>query len=448
MRIENKRHPFPSPTFSPFHNTTVLENRVARRSMYQNAFLWGIGNGLFSTPFVVYLIRDLCCSQSSAVVSATIAWVIAAPRIVGVLRLFVPSLIDRWGNRKNFCIFHYGLASLILAGIPVLLPVFVRQAHEMARTGTALAMLVLFWCFYHLVEYFGTISLCSWYGDLVPQRIRGRFLGIREAWMIAGQTLGFLSVGLYTFHVVESMPRTAPRWEAYLLPAYWGVFFCLIAVLPLFQVSEIAWNRRKESFVSVLKNLLAPLRNSRFAAFVFFGCWLQMSIGITQSSQSGFEIWVLGVPMLANLGRQTLTRIGQWGAGPFAGKLSDKLGTLPVMSICLVVVASGSLFYYFATPGTWFLIYGAAAVWIFWVGVNIGIWKTVLDLAPKGDSNGYLAVYMTLSTLTLAIFTLLGGYFVPRGAVQSSFLLSFVLRLVAVPILFFVFPYNDNKRIG
>lgn len=425
---------------------TIIENRGARRSLYRNAFLWGLGNGLFSTSLIVYLLRDLCASQPSTAVSATIAWVIAAPRIAGVLRLFVPALIDRWGNRKRFCVFHYALASLILAGIPLLLPSFVRQAHEIGQNEMVLAMLVLFWCFYHLVEYFGTISLCSWYGDLVPQRIRGRFLGIREAWMIAGQTLGFLSVGLYTFYSVESMPRTAPRWEAYLLPAYWGVFFCLLAVLPLLRIPEIDWKKRSESFLVVLKNLLAPLENPRFAAFVFFGCWLQMSIGITQSAQSGFEIWVLGVPMLANLGRQTLTRIGQWALGPLVGKLSDRLGTLPVMSFCLVVVACGSLFYFFATPGTWFLIYGAATVWIFWVGVNIGIWKTVLDLAPSGDSNAYLAVYMTFATLTLAVFTLLGGYLIPREAVQSSFFLSFLLRIAAVPILIFVFQYDKKKK--
>lgn len=422
----------------------LKRNRAARRSLYQNAFFWGLGNGLFSTAMVVYLIRDICRGEPREAVAVTIAWILAAPRIAGVLRLFVPTLIDRWGNRKRFCITHYALAPLILAGIPLLLPVFVQHSHATGRVVPVLAMLVLFWCSYHLVEYFGTVALCSWYGDLVPSRIRGRFLGVRDAWMIAGQTIAFLIAGLYTYFIVEALPKGSPlRWEAYLKPTFCGVVFCLLSVLPLLQIPEIAWKKRSESFAIVLKNLFAPFQNRRFAGFVFFGCWLQFCIGLTQSVQYRYEIFFLAVPMLGNLSRQTLTRIGQWAIGPTAGKISDRLGTLPVMSVCLVIVAGGSLFYYFARPETWFLIFGAAIVWVFWVGVNIGIWKTVLDFASPGENASYLAVYMTLSTLTLALSTLLGGHVIPSGiprdAEQASFLLSFVLRLCAVPILLTVF---------
>jgi len=38
----------------------------------------------------------------------------------------------------------------------------------------------LLWCTYHLLEYLGTVALWAWLADLVPLRIRGRFLGRRE----------------------------------------------------------------------------------------------------------------------------------------------------------------------------------------------------------------------------------------------------------------------------
>jgi MFS family permease len=415
-------------------------NRSIRRATYHNAFLWGIGNGLFSTSLVIYLIRDLCGGKPGPAVSATAAWIIAAPRIAGVFRLFVPALIERLGNRKKFCIACYLIAPVILCGIPDLLPGMVRTC----RSSNVLTMLVVFWCVYHLAENFGTVALWSWYGDLVPQQIRGRFLGKREARMIAGQTLGFAAAGLYTYFTVETMPKDVPRWTAYLEPAYWGIGFCLLSVLPLFNIPEIP-QPRQESAVKRLRGLLAPLADRRFAAFVFFGCWVQMSIGLTQEIQFRFSVFFIGITMLVSLAMQTETRIGQWMIGPGIGKLLDRIGTFPVMVTSLMIVAAGSLFYYAACPSSWGLLFGAATVWIFWIGVNIGVWKTVLDTAPKGKNADYLAVYITFTTLTLAVFTLLGGYLIPQGFERQGFLWSFVLRLAAVPVLWLTFRRRSRK---
>jgi len=396
---------------------------------FHNAFLWGIGNGLFSTSLVIFLIRDIVDGQPTAAVNATIAWIVAAPRIAGILRLTAPTLINVFGNRKLFCITCYALAPLVLGGIPFLLPNMIHGPH-------VLTMLVVVWCVYHLVEYWGTVALLAWLGDLVSEQTRGRFFGRREAWLVAGQTIGFLGVGLYSWGVIETMPKGFPRWQAYLLPAYCGLGFFLASVVPLLALRDNFWTKTSQSLTARLREMLPPVRNRRFLMFVLFGSWVQWSIGLTQAAQHRFSIFTLGITMLPALCFSTTTRIGQWGIGAWTGRLLDRFGNVRVMSWNLFIVSFGSLFYAVADKSTWWLVLGAAILWIFWVGVNIGISKTILDLAPPTERTAYFALYFAVTTLVFALSTLFGDYcFEDSGFDRLSFVLSGMLRLLAIPLL-------------
>ena len=184
-----------------------------------NAFAWGIGNGLVSTALIIYLVRDLCRGESNAAIGRTIALIVAAPRLMGVLRLLTRSLIDRSRNRKFFCICCFCIAPLILLAIPFLVPAMMGRRdmfepsffENRSSINAILALLAGVWCLYHLFEYFGTVALWSWIGDVVSPKIRGRFLGLREASMIAGQLLGFLAAGVSVPRMTYSEPAFVGR---------------------------------------------------------------------------------------------------------------------------------------------------------------------------------------------------------------------------------------------
>jgi len=116
----------------------------------------------------------------------------------------------------------------------------------------------------------------------------------------------------------------------------------------------------------------------------------------------------------------------------------------------LVIVSFGSLCYFFAEPSSWWLIYVAAFLWIFWVGVNIGISTLVLNLSPPENKASGIAIFYTAQAFSFAIATLLGGYLsdhfrnwvllIPTWNIawdyaHCSFLASFVLRLSSVGFL-------------
>ena len=79
---------------------------------------------------------------------------------------------------------------------------------------------------------------------------------------------------------------------------------------------------------------------------------------------------------------------------------------------------------------------GAVILWIFWGGVNIGITKTSLDLAPPTERAAYFALYFAVSALVFALSTLFGGHvFSSAEFDRFSFVLSWILRLLAIPLL-------------
>ncbi|HBT75452.1 MAG TPA: hypothetical protein DEB39_00685 [Planctomycetaceae bacterium] len=249
-----------------------------------------------------------------------------------------------------------------------------------------------------------------------------------------------IPAGLYTYFAVESLQPEIPRWTAYLSPTYWGVLFFLLSTFPLLRIPEIALAQTASGFRQRCRQLIRPLGIPGFFPMLLFGCWLQAANGFTQSPQHQFQIYTLGLSMFVSLGRDGMTRVGQWALGTTTGRLIDRLGARKVVAVSLLIVSAGSLCYGNAEPETWWWIYLAAAAWIFWIGVNIGISDTLLAVAPVEERTSCFALYFTASTLSLALTTLLGGYLLDlfRQAEfpyeRCSFLAGWAMRVAAVPL--------------
>ncbi len=175
----------------------MVEHRRAVRMAYWNGALWAIGNGLASSPLVLYLVMEYRVSG----LGVGIALVLAAPHLVGLLRLAVPLVMDRCGGRKPFCLATCLLSGLALLGLPV------AAAGGRLSAGRSLAALILLWCACQLLEYLSLVALWSWLADLVPRPVRGHFIGRRECWMAAGQAAAMLASGLFMWGWTRMHPE-------------------------------------------------------------------------------------------------------------------------------------------------------------------------------------------------------------------------------------------------
>lgn len=407
---------------------------------YWNGVLWAIGNGLASSTLVVYLALEL----GAPGLGVGISLILAAPRIAGLLRLLVPAMIARLGDRKRFCLGMYLASAIVLGGLPL-----AASPGRLPSPEASLVALVAFWCVYHLLEFFGLVAMLSWFADLVPLRIRGRFLGRRQRWMLVGQAVAMLAASLASISWSRAFPQS-PRWLVYAILAAFGAGVMLVALVPLCLMPSV--ERKAQAPRLRLSELLAPLADLRFLRFVVFGCWFSFFNGITQTVQRTYPAKALGLGLSDMLTLETGMRLGQLAGSPRLGRLADRRGNKPLMLACLPLVASGLLFYAAATPAQPWWIVGAWVLWIAYAGINVGLPNLMLKLAPPQANPAYIATFQGLSDLSVAASTLLGGWLYDRylsatmdpaalgtaGFYQLAFLVGALARGLGVVVLLWV----------
>ena len=158
--------------------------RRSIQAFYRNGACWGLGNGLVSSSLIVYLAREFQATGFA------VSLILATPRLVGVLRLGAPILIDAIGRRQAFCVRMFLAAAIVLLLLPV-----VCAPDTLPSPQLSLTILVAMWTLYHFLEFLGLVALWSWIGDVVPDAIRGRFIGWRGALLNAFQVAGMLIGG-------------------------------------------------------------------------------------------------------------------------------------------------------------------------------------------------------------------------------------------------------------
>lgn len=416
---------------------TVAARRRARSLAQWNAILWALGNGLVSSSLVIYLAFELGASR----LGLGVAMIRAAPQLAGLLRLGAPTVIGRMAARKSFCIGCY-----VLSGATLLLLPLLASPGRFGSANASLAVLVGLWCLYHLLEYLGTVALWSWIADLVPQRIRGRFLGRRDRWMVTGQAVGFAACGLFTFYWRQfhsQQPEMA--WIGYAISAALGAALLISAVAPLVAMPGIA-PRHFEPLGDAFRSILAPFADRRFLRLLAFGCWLSLANGITQPAQDLTHKYV-GISLLVLLLLQTGMRCGQWTVAPWLGRLADHLGNRKIMGASLTFVAAGPLFYAMATPDAPGWIAGAWACWIAWAGLNVCLPNLMLTLAPRDRNVPFIAAYYATTGLCMAVCAIAAGELndrcrdvewivwplaSPIGFLTATFLVGAVARASAI----------------
>ncbi len=352
-----------------------------------------------------------------------------------------PSLIGRLCDRKRFCLTAYLLSAIVLLALP-----WVAAPGRLPSPAMSLAALVVLWCVYQVLEYLGTVALWSWFADLAPAAIRGRFLGRRERWMAAGQAVGMVLAAGFFWAWQDRWH--GPQWTGYAAAACAGACAMIAALAPLALIPRAVVSPAACGGVPI-SALLAPLTDRRFLGLLAFGCWLSFCHGAIETPLAVFPYRVLGLGVGVILWLKTGLRLGQMAIAPRVGRWIDRWGNRPAMAVSLAVVAQASLFYFLATPARPWWIVAAWAMLVAWVGLNIGQPNLMLKLSPAEGNTSYIAVWFAATGLCYAASTVLGGalfdrfgdltFTVPGGFrldyYHAAFLIDWATRCLGVVLL-------------
>jgi len=389
---------------SRIHKLTPSARRQSIVCAYLNAGLWGLGNGLAGTTLLFYL------ASSYGARGMALSGLLAAPALVGVLRLLTPIWLDRVGSRRIFCIRMFALSAILLLGLPIL-----SAPHVLPKAAHSIAALTACWATYHLFEHFAVVALWSWIGDLVPKRIQGRFVGRRLSWMNSGKVLGTMVSALFATQWrkhVESTGQPEGLWIGFALLASVGAVVMLLAVWPLAKMtdppspSEIGSRTPRTR----LRELLIPFADGSFRRLLYYGLWFSFANGIADTTLRVYLISILKIEYSEKRILDSSSRGIQSLVMPWVGRQVDRRGNVPVLVVSQGLVSIAMLFLVIATPEAKWWVMGAYACWIAYAGTNVARPNLMLHLSVPEYSTAYSAAWFASTQFAYAVSTLAGGF--------------------------------------
>ena len=370
---------------------------------YQNGALWGLGNGLVSTSLITYL-AGVYNAKGLA-----LSLILAAPYLVGVLRLGTPLWIERVGNRKYLAICAFLLSTLFLVLLACLTP-----SGVLPNPALSLVSLVLLWTIYHVLEYVGVVALWAWIGNIVPGRVRGRFIGRREALLNAFQVAAMIVSGWGNLRWKEYCNEIGTPehiWYGYSVSAALGALLMSAAVWPLFQADDRnVRNLRATNSPSIgLREILAPFCDRNFRRFLVYGIWFSFSNGIANLPILIYRMYVLKISYGLHLLLDGTSQGVQSLIMPGCGRALDRWGGVPVLTVCQILVALALVFYLLASPSHWWWVIGAYVLWVAYAGINTAMPKLMLSFSTPEHHAAYSAAWFATLHMAYGITIILGG---------------------------------------
>ncbi len=368
---------------------------------YANGVLWSVGNGLTTGTLIYYSAQELGAKGTALGV------LVAAPTLVGLLRLVMPALIGPLGGIKATCLKASLASYLLLAiGLPGVTLV------QVVPRATALAGMLVLICVHQLLEYIGSVALWSWLSALVPQSIRGRYFGRRQVWQLAFLIPALFVSGRFTDDWKRAYKETQPERMllGYVIPNCVGAAFLLASLVPLALMPDVAAPKRPIRDDVVKRS---PLADPGFRRLLVYRCWFSFFNGITQAAQNVY-VYVLGIGVLPMQLMQLGMRGGQMALSPTIGRSSDRVGNRPILELSQALGAIGPLFYFLATPEHPWWVAGAWVAWSAYAGLNICLTNIMLKLAPPQSNASYIASFEALGGVAYGLSTLAGGVLLDR----------------------------------
>jgi len=271
-----------------------------------------------------------------------------------------------------------------------------------------------------------------WMGDIVPEKIRGRYFGKRNmiissvsffTTLIGGWILG-LTNDIFGFSTIFFL----------------AFLFGMLSVYYLGKIPDVDYKKPSHKGHKISLHSYDFLKNfRRYGNFSNFTIHMAL-LGFAVNIASPFFV----VYMLQNL------RIGyEWFAiitaieiltailsQRYWGKLSDKIGDRIVMTACNILIVFYPFFWLFARNQYHLMLIGIFSGFA-WSGFDLSSFNYLLDVTPPEKRPIYISNYKMLHGISLFLGPLIGGFlaqlfsnstFLWFSGLQILFFLSFILR--------------------
>jgi hypothetical protein len=377
---------------------------------------------------------------TGAVITGWALYLGASAAMIGLLGALpvgaqVASLPAAWftgaRSRKAVALWAVGISRLTF------LPLLALPTLD-AQQGTKLHLFLGIVAISTLASVIGNSAWVAWMGDLVPDRLRGRFFGRRTIFLNVAGTITSLGAAIL-------LDRLAPMgWTGAALSGLTGAA-CLAGV-----VSVVLMRRQHEPPVAAEPGLPAwqalglALRDRRARPFLGYLLAWNAAVGISASFFAYHMLTNLQTGFLVVAAHGVGVAMVRIASARFWGHAVDRIGAGPVVVFCSFGIAAVPVTWFFVTPDRlWPIALDAVFAAFLWSGHNIAAFDLTIGLAPRASRPFYLGAFAAAGGLGFGAASMLAGqlaaliptHFVLAGEAWTNlhvlFLLSALGRLAS-----------------
>ncbi len=345
------------------------------------------------------------------------------PLAAALMQIPASMLVSRGHRRKRYML-TYGVFSRALWIVVGLVPFFTPIQPAWLRLWGVIFLVGIS----SVTGAFINVCFTPWLADLVPLRIRGRWISLRDGIIAAANVL----VGLVTAFLLDNIPGFLGYAVVFVLGGVLGVLdmFCFLFVEEVYTQPPMP--------IKLFKSSRQIFQDKPFFRFMLF--WTAWSF--TANLASPF----LGRYALSmGLSYMQLTLCGQIASALTTvsvvwlwGWLLDQYGSKPVLWVSCLLAALTPAFYLFSTPNNIWptLLYNVIGAF-FWSAANLTSTSMQLSTTPDDQRPVYIAMF--------SCFTSMLGSFL--GVLSGGALLEWAHVLVDSGRLAFLGPMADAYKL-
>jgi MFS family permease len=289
-----------------------------------------------------------------------------------------------------------------------------------------------------LLSVAGNNAWTTWMGDLVPDRLRGRYFGRRTAFCAFGSTLGGLGAGL-------ALDHARPGAGAGAVLSGLAVASCVLGALTVALLGRQQDSRRHASSSQpTLRDAVRPWTEPiARRALTFHVAW---------AAAGGVAAAFYPIHMIANL-HMGFARLALYNgaiaamrivAAPLWGRALDRVGARPVLVACCFGLCLSPVLWLFPREGLlWPLAIDAVLCGVLLSGQALASFSLPMNVSSPGTRSFHVAAFAAAAGLATGVASMAGGalaHLLPGHVglfgqavvtVQLLFLLGAALRLCA-----------------
>ncbi|MBL8851574.1 MAG: MFS transporter [Planctomycetaceae bacterium] len=380
--------------------------RVTRRVVI-GQMLFSTGNVLSTGGFLYYFANEFRPS------AALFALLQVAPEVAESLGVFARPVVDTFGGRKRAWMALLIIGRLAALVIPAM--AFPALRPEGVDPFWIIVTSVAVW---YACQGLSFVAYLSWLSDLAPERQWGRFFAARQMSTIVVSLIVPVAAAMTRERWLKQLPDGARDWSFAAIFIAGGVL-ALGSIVPLWRLPDVP--RRTASSSLQSWSLLPRILADRSLRRVLAGSWwLALAQGLSQAAIFKFQVEVLHVPLSRYYVLSSVMLVLQLPLAVLAGRMSDRYGDRRPLMLALWTVSPALLFLMSATPQTWWLLFGAYALWGLFGIINVCQQNLVLRLAPATDNTLQLGLFRQVGGLLAGLAGLCGGLWLDDLLLDSA----------------------------